>query len=611
MNTPNEILLKNFGYHNFRNGQEDVIESILSGRDVIAVMPTGGGKSICYQVPALLLPGITVVISPLISLMKDQVMSLKENGVPAAYINSSLSAIQIEKVFENIKFGKYKIIYIAPERLDTKRFLSILKYINISLVAVDEAHCISEWGQDFRPSYLKISEFIKMLPKKPIVSAFTATATELVQKDIVNALNLNNPFRIVTGFDRPNLYYDVVCPKNKSQKLLELLKKYDGNSGIIYCSTRKQVEKTYDFLIEHAFSVTKYHAGLPEDDRHNNQDDFVFDKCRIMVATNAFGMGIDKSNVSFVIHYNMPKSLEEYYQEAGRAGRDGTNADCILLFSGGDIQTAKFMIENSLENEELSVEEKMRHTDSEFIKLERMIGYCKTSNCYRGYILDYFGETHNEFCENCGNCSSDLIETDITIEAQKIMSCIKRVHSALGYYVGTALIIRVLRGSKDKRIMELSLNKLSTYGILNNLDRNTIQLIIDRLVEQQYLIIEKPYNILKTGINADKVLFEKQKVLMKSKEQKTDRNASGETSNSDFTGFVFEKLRNLRLKIAHMEGVPAFVVFSDATLLDMAEKLPQTPKQFMDVSGVGSVKTEKYADVFIKEIKKWVDENNG
>ena len=446
-----EVLAQYFGYSQFRTGQGPLIDGVLSGRDVFGIMPTGGGKSICYQIPALMLPGITLVVSPLISLMQDQVLALKEMGIPAAYINSSLSYAQVQLVYRNLLEGKYKIVYIAPERLDYAGFGNVASDLHISFIAVDEAHWISQWGQDFRPSYLRIVHFIDLLPKRPIVGAFTATATKQVREDVERILKLQEPVQIVTGFDRPNLYFEVLHPQRKDADLLRLLSSRRDKSGIVYCSTRKKVESVCEVLQEKGYRATRYHAGLGEAERSQNQEDFIHDRKTVMVATNAFGMGIDKSNVSYVIHYNMPKSMEAYYQEAGRAGRDGTEADCILLYNASDVSTARFLIDNGSDNEELDEKQKEMIRQQDLQRLESMVSYCKSKDCLRGYILDYFGQNHPEICGNCSNCKGDFESIDITKEAQMILSCMKRVYDQLGYWVGVTVIGRVLRGSRDQK----------------------------------------------------------------------------------------------------------------------------------------------------------------
>lgn len=602
------VLQDYFGYTGFRDGQDQLIDAVLSGRDAFGIMPTGGGKSICYQVPAVLFSGLTFVISPLIALMRDQVLALKEAGIPAAYINSSLSSEQIRTVFANIRAGKYKIIYVAPERLGTESFLRLVNEVRIDFVAVDEAHCISQWGQDFRPSYLKIVDFVKTLRRRPVVAAFTATATEEVRRDVVRILEMRDPVCVVTGFDRPNLRYEVVQGGKKGGELLKLLQSRNNQSGIIYCSTRKKVENVCEELCEHGIPATRYHAGLPEEERRRNQEDFVFDRKPVMVATNAFGMGIDKSNVRYVIHYNMPQSLEAYYQEAGRAGRDGASADCILLYAAGDVATARFLIEHGEENEELSAEEQRRVTELNMQRLQKMVDYCKTKRCLRGYILDYFGQRHAKECGNCSNCLTEYKEVDITREAQMILSCVWRIKDKLGYHVGTALVLRTLRGSRDQRIRELGLDTLPTFGLMKDRSRADVQEYIDTLEQAGYLATEPTHRALKTTEKAREVLFHNQSVRARvkqrtapQKEQKAQKTKA--QTQDDYA--LFEALRTLRRELADAEGVPAYVVFSDATLRDMATKKPQDEQEFLDVSGVGEFKLKKYGKIFLNKIAQF------
>ena len=604
-----DVLKNYFGYSTFREGQESLIDAIIRGRDVLGIMPTGGGKSICYQIPALMFRGITFVVSPLISLMKDQVMALKSANVPAAYINSSLSYNQILKVYDNLRAGMYKIVYIAPERLEADGFREVAMGLDISMIAVDEAHCVSQWGNDFRPSYLKISRFIASLPVRPIVAAFTATATELVREDITAKLALRSPFRIVTGFDRPNLNFEVHTPRHKKDALLDLVRYRHSKSGIIYCQTRRKVEEICDLLVENGFPATRYHAGLDDLERRQNQEDFVYDRKSIMVATNAFGMGIDKSNVSYVIHFNMPMSLEAYYQEAGRAGRDGAPADCILLYSPSDIQTAKMLIENSEHPEDADEEfvELQKKLDHE--RLERMIAYCKHMGCLRGNILDYFGEEHGETCGNCLNCRTAFVERDVTTEAKKILSCVKRAKDKLGFSVGMALIVRTLHGSRDKRLAELGLDRLSTYGIMKGESKHLTNDIVNYLCTLGYLGKNTEYGSLFITEMANDVLFGGARVTMKCREEKKSPKPEKGTGNQvqlDSDAGLYEHLRQLRMEIANEQRVPAYVVFSNATLADMAAKKPLDMGEFLCVSGVGEQKARMYGARFIKAIGEYI-----
>ena len=617
MNKP-ALLKEYFGYTDFRPGQEELIDSILSGRDVLGVMPTGAGKSMCYQLPALLLPGLTLVVSPLISLMKDQVNALTQAGIPAAFLNSSLSDGQYREAFRRARAGKYKIIYVAPERLETESFIRFAEGTHISLIAVDEAHCVSQWGQDFRPSYLKIVNLIDQLSYRPVIGAFTATATAEVKTDVIRILKLNNPLSVTTGFDRKNLYFEVAKPKTKASYLRKLISERQNGSGIIFCATRAAVEKVCEDLRQCGFSVTRYHAGLSDAERKQNQEDFIYDRCRVMVATNAFGMGIDKSNVSFVIHFNMPKNLESYYQEAGRAGRDGSPADCILLYSGGDIQTAKFLIQNSDENTELS--EKARETLllRDMDRLNKMIAYCKTNNCLRKYILNYFGEASPGGCNNCGNCKSEYTELDITTEAQKILSCVARVDKTRSYGLGVTLYVQVLRGSRAQRISQLGLEKLPTYGIMKSLSEQKILELIDYLVSDGYLqSTSDNHPVLHLAEKASNVLFHSEPVTMALKEpaapvrrstKPTPKPVSGSKSAPVYEdeSELLSALKALRNRLAHEANVPSYVVFSNSTLDDMAEKRPQTLAALLEVSGVGEIKAQRYGDKFLKTIAEFL-----
>lgn len=610
--TANEILKQVFGYETFRLGQKEIIEEILEERDVLGIMPTGAGKSICFQVPALVKPGITLVISPLISLMQDQVKALNQSGVSAAYINSSLTTFQIEIALQYAINGEYKIIYVAPERLLTDGFLTFARQVDIKMVTVDEAHCISQWGQDFRPSYAQIPKFLSALSTRPVVSAFTATATKKVKEDIIRLLELRNPFVLITGFNRENLYFQVVQSASKKQDLLEFLKDRREQSGIIYCSTRKNVEMVCEGLNQNGFVAAPYHAGLSQNVRQDNQNDFLYDRIKIMVATNAFGMGIDKSNVNYVVHYNMPQDVESYYQEAGRAGRDGAPAHCLLLFSEQDVVTQKWMIEHgndaTYENEES--ERVLKERD--YKRLNEMRLYSTMNQCLRQYILRYFGEVSEPFCGSCSNCDTEFETLDITETAQQIIRCVELVH---GRY-GKVLIVDVLRGKASPRVVQLGLNRIPTYGASQE-SVNRLRAIVDHLILEGYLMqTDEEFSVVKLTDKSQNVLEERITLEMKISQEKEMANSKSKRKSAKNKGVpaeyseLYDALRLLRSSLASEEGVPAFVVFADATLIDICAKLPVSPAQFANVSGVGRKKLEKYGAQFIEVVVKYCEEND-
>ena len=634
-----QVLKQYFGYDSFRKGQSDIIEAILQGHDALAIMPTGAGKSVCYQVPALLLPGITIVISPLISLMQDQVKSLNEAGINAAYINSTLSESQMYKALDYAANGKYKIIYVAPERLETMSFITFAKKADISMVTIDEAHCISQWGQDFRPSYLKIVDFIDSLSERPVVSAFTATATSEVKTDIECILKLKDPRVVVTGFDRKNLYYSVehLSGKKKDAYIARYIKEHMDESGIIYCATRKNVDKLYDELGSLGISVTKYHAGLNNETRKQNQDDFIYDRVQVVIATNAFGMGIDKSNVRYVIHYNMPQSMENYYQEAGRAGRDGGESQCIMLFSAQDVIIDKFLLD-SKEFEGVEDEDRSVIKERDLHRLRTMEMYCKTTECLRNYILSYFGEKTGEPCGNCGNCNNEYEQIDMTADAKWVINCLAETHGRFGL----SIVLGTLLGAKRVRLKEVGALNYKSYGKLSDRKEAELRLLIDQMINDGYVIqTDGEYSVLRMG-DISPLRDENTHVYIK-KAKRTyagellnmsgqagrkavagNTNAATEGSNAasrtrkkstdslTAAGYeLFERLRALRLVIAREEGMPPYIIFNDKTLIDMCEKLPVDADTMLSVSGVGQNKLMKYGSRFTEEINKFVSEHPG
>ena len=585
--------LKNyFGYDSFREGQEEIINKILAGRHVLGVLPTGGGKSICYQLPALMKDGITLVISPLISLMKDQVDALKENGIAASFINSSLSLEDYKKSLSDIKSGAVKLVYISPERLENEFFIDFLKGLTISFVAVDEAHCISQWGHDFRPSYKLIPKLYETLGKVQI-TAFTATATKEVRDDIIKSLALDDPFIKVTGFDRKNLLFLVEKPNKKINYLKDFIREHEEDSGIIYASTRKKVDAIHKKLRAMGYACGKYHAGMTESERKKSQDAFIYDEDKIIVATNAFGMGIDKSNVRYVIHYNMPKDMESYYQEAGRAGRDGEEATCILLYSGQDIIINKHLI---------NMGTNPIYKRIQLEKLQTIINYVNTTSCLRQYILNYFGQDAEDECGACSNCLSEIEKEDATVDSQKILSCIYR----LDQRYGTSTVVDCLMGSKNKNAREKELNKISTYGIMKDKSKSYIKDLIGTLTADGYIKVSgTTYPILKLTEKSKDVLFGEVKVLVniRSKEEKVRKDGFDDKLSYDEK--LFKHLKEVRLEMARMRNIPPFIIFSDASLKEMSQKKPRTEDEMLMIKGVGDKKLLQYGDIFLAEIREF------
>ncbi|MDR3093824.1 MAG: DNA helicase RecQ [Bacteroidales bacterium] len=612
------VLKDYFGHSTFRDNQAEIVDAILARQDCLAVMPTGAGKSICFQLPALLFPGTTLVISPLISLMRDQISALRQSGIKAAFVNSSQDLSEQRAILEQARNHQYKLLYVAPERLDAADFSDYAQNADISMVTIDEAHCISQWGQDFRPSYSKIPAFIGKLKTRPVVSAFTATASPRVREDILLSLQLNNPKTVVASFDRKNLFFEVKTPKNKNETLFEILDRHVNEFGIIYCSTRKAVEELAATLKECGMKAAPYHAGLPQDERTQNQEDFLFDRINTIVATNAFGMGIDKSNVSYVIHYNMPKDVESYYQEAGRAGRDGNRAECTLLFSGHDIVTNLWLIEHGEDKEPIDGALKAVLIAKAKERLRAMEMYCKTNLCLRATLLNYFGEkrSKHENCGECSNCNDASEMVDITILSQKILSCIVRT----GERVGRGLIIDTLRGSKSEKVLRQNFHTLSTYNICTESEHEIAE-VFNFLIENDYAYItDDKYPICKLTPKSAEILKTRERVMMKRNlmaqreriekaKSRTDRREDATAVYYNINEQLFNQLRTLRREIADSQAVPSFVIFPDASLVDMCRILPRTAAEFVNVSGVGAHKQQLYAESFTKVINDFLADN--
>lgn len=614
-----QVLKQYFGYEEFREGQEALIDSILSGRDTLGIMPTGAGKSLCFQIPALVMKGITLVISPLISLMQDQVSALNQAGVHAAYLNSSLTAGQYYKALSYAREGRYPIIYVAPERLITEEFLDFAVHSEIVMLVVDEAHCVSQWGQDFRPSYLKILEFVERLPKRPIISAFTATATKEVRDDIIDILMLREPNVVTTGFDRSNLWFSVQAPKDRYATMKNYIECHPGQSGIVYCLTRKTVEEVSRRLSEDGFLVTRYHAGLGDAERKRNQEDFIYDRKTLMVATNAFGMGIDKSDVRFVIHYNMPKNIESYYQEAGRAGRDGETAECILLYGGQDVVTNQFFIENNQDNDELDsvTRELVKERDRD--RLRKMTFYCFTNECLRDYILRYFGEYGGNYCGNCSNCLSQFEKVDVTEIAAVLIGCVEDCRQRYGVNV----IVDTVHGANTAKIRQYRMDENACYAKLSQTPVFKLRQVMNYLLLNEYLrITNDEYMLVKLTERSSSVLRDGESIVMKmtkeqerpakvkSEKKKSRKSVAAGLAGADFTEAdeaLFEKLRTLRMEIAREENVPPYIVFSDKTLTHMCIVKPGTKTEMLQVTGVGEFKYEKYGERFLDCIQQAVE----
>lgn len=580
----NDLLKQYFGYDEFRPGQKEIIQKVIDQENVLGIMPTGSGKSICYQLPSLLLDGLTVVVSPLISLMKDQVDAANQLGIPATFINSSLDGYETARRFQEIDRQQYRLLYIAPERFIMPDFIQAMNRWNVCMIAIDEAHCISQWGHDFRPSYLQMAKQLDQLPNQPVIVALTATATIQVAADIKRLLKIPDGNHIQTGFERENLRFQVVKDQKKEQYLVEYLKVNKNQSGIIYAATRKEVDRIYHLLKKFGFSIGRYHGGLKENERTAMQEAFLYDRLQLIVATNAFGMGINKSNVRFVIHYQIPGSLEAYYQEAGRAGRDGLSSEAILLFAPQDIQVQKFFIQQSQREEE--------QKQKEYEKLKAMTEYAYIESCLQQYILNYFGETSSP-CNRCGNCLDDREIVEVTTQAQMVLSCLKR----MGENYGKQMLMKVLAGSKEQKLRALGFERLSTYGLMKNQSQKETMQLIEYLISNGYLLtVDGEYPILKVTERGIQVLKGQEAVYRK--EPKKVQQLSDEETDT-----LFEVLRELRTDLASEAGVPPYVVFSDSTLKEMSRIRPSSRLEMLQIKGVGQSKLDKYGEAFLSRIK--------
>lgn len=576
-----KLLQTHFGYETFRTGQEQAISQVFDGQNTICVMPTGGGKSMCYQIPALVLEGTTIVVSPLISLMKDQVDALLAAGIPAAYINSSLGFEEVRETLYDVQRGAIKLLYIAPERLDSEMFLNELQGVQVPLIAVDEAHCISQWGHDFRPSYRLISRMAGLFPNNPTVLALTATATPQVREDICRILDIEEEHTVMTGFERANLTFSVIRGQDRDRYVKEYVQKNENEAGIIYAATRKTVDSVYDMLIKKGVKAAKYHAGMPDQERKSGQERFLNDEVTVMVATNAFGMGIDKSNIRYVIHYQLPKNMESYYQEAGRAGRDGLPSECIVLYASQDVQTQRFLIDQAQDPSRIP---------GELAKLQGMVDYCHTENCLQQFIIHYFGDTGAGPCGHCGSCIDERESLDVTKDVQMVLSCVIR----MGQKFGKMMTAQVLTGSRNKKVLDFGFDKLSTYGILKHHNAKEVSNLMEFMISQELLAVEQgSFPTIYVPDGGRDVLLGKRQVL---------RKGAVATKQITQNDPLFEELRIIRKKLADDAGVPPFVIFSDKTLQDMCSRKPKTEGEFLEVNGVGTSKLEKYGEAFMTAI---------